>query len=164
MDKEETNKQQVVSPLNPIMLTFLGFFILPFFLAYSFDLLAYGPYILNHFRDNIFLDAILAVDLYILGSLITIKRYVKNKQFDEEEAYATALIVGLFVMMINFSPFATVIFILYNYLPSIHHLGDIISTALLLVYIAIMAYFFIKIITFPSNKESKSEQKDKNKN
>jgi len=154
VDKEETNKQQVVSPLNPLMLTFLGFFIFPFFLAYSFDLLAYGPYILNHFGDRIFLDVILAVDLYILGSFITIKRYVKNKQFDEEEAYATALIVGLFIMMINFSPFATVILILYNYLPSIHHLGDIISTALLFVYIAIMAYFFIKIITFPSNKES----------
>jgi hypothetical protein len=159
VDKEETNKQQVVSPLNPIMLAFLGFFIFPFFLAYSFDLLAYGPYISNHFRDHIFLDAILAVDLYILGSLITIKKYVKNKQFDKEEAYATALIVGLFVMMINFSPFATVIFILYNYLPSIHHLGDIISTALLLVYIAIMTYFFIKIITFPSNEESKNKQK-----
>jgi len=160
MDEEETNEQQVVSPLNPIMLTFLEFFIFPFFLAYSFDLLAYGPYVLSNFIDNIFLDAILAVDLYILGSLITIKRYVKNKQFDEEEAYATALIVGLFVMMINFSPFATVIFILYNYLSSIYNLRDIISVALLLVYIAIMAYFFIKIITFPNNNESKDKEKN----
>jgi hypothetical protein len=164
VDKEDIEEQQVVNPLNPIMLTFLGFFIFPFFLAYSFDLLAYGPYILNHFRDNIFLDAILAVDLYILGSLIAIKRYVKNNQFDEEEAYATALIVGLFVMMINFSPFATVIFILYNYLPSIYNLKDIISMVLLLVYIAIMAYFFIKIITFPNNKESNNESKGKGKN
>jgi hypothetical protein len=164
LDKEELNEEAQIYTIDLVELFFLSFISLPFFLKLSFDVLAYGPGIFSHFTDIMVIGVILGVDFVILDGLLKMRYYLKKGilNIDEKEQYATALVVGWFIMLLNFPILTGIVFFIANFLP--HNLRDIFAMGGILVLFAIVIFLLIKLITFPKDDESKNEHQETNKN
>jgi len=142
MDKMKTEnlKEEPINPINPITLAFLGFFSIPPFLALSFDVLAYGPYVFYHFKDIIYIGVILGDDFAILSGLLELRDYLKKGilKIDKQEEYAIALVVGLFIMLINFPLLLAIVLSISLYLPSnLQNIFIIAGTSILFAIIVL---------------------------
>ena len=98
----------------------------------------------------------MGVDCVILDGLLKMRYYLKKGilNIGEKEQYATALVVGWFIMLLNFPILTGIVFYIANFLPN--NLRDIFTMGGILVLFAIVIFLLIKLITFPKDDESKS--------